>query len=161
MLGRLQKKCLAHNGCLYVVSVQHRVRKPPTNNNVSPQNYFWGNCWSVILLLLTELHMFFMTRSTKFFSSTVFIISRQVLGNPLKVYFEGAKKQACNYAENALYYRCFSRNLARIYRTAILSNLFWCMQSKSQWSTHLVAFFNPLIMVVTKKHTGSLSSMFL
>ena len=35
----------------------------------------------------------------------------------LKVYFEGAKKEACNHTENTQCYRCFSGNLARIYRT--------------------------------------------
>ena len=54
---------------------------------------------------LTELHMFFMTRST-FFSSNVFVISRLVSfyyrGNPLRKYFEEAKMQACNYAENEM-----------------------------------------------------------
>ena len=47
-------------------------------------------------------------------------------------------------------YKCFTRNLVKIYRTAILTNFFWCMQSKSQWSTHPVVFFNPLMLVVTK-----------
>ena len=43
-----------------------------------------------------------------------------------------------NYVENVLYYRCFFRNLAKIYRTAILKNYFGCMPSKYQWSTHPV-----------------------
>ena len=106
---------------------------------------------------LTELHIFFMTRSTTFFSSTIFIISRLLFflkeGNPLKVYFQGAKKEACDYAENALYYRCFSRNLAKIYRTANLPNFFRCMQGKSQWGTYPVVFLDPLMLVVTKGHT--------
>ena len=55
-----------------------------------------------------------MNRSTTYFGLTVFIISRLVFflirRQSSKVYFEGAKKQACNYAENALCYRCFSRN---------------------------------------------------
>ena len=60
--------------------------------------------------------------------------------------------QACNYAENVLFYKCFSKNMAKTDRTAILMN-FFCMQSKSQWSTHLV-FFKPLILVVKKEiHT--------
>ena len=37
------------------------------------------------------------------------------------MYFEEAMKQACNYAENVLCYRGFSKNLAKIYRTAILT----------------------------------------
>ena len=40
------------------------------------------------------------------------------------VYLEGAKKQACSYAENALCYRYFSRNFAKIYRAAVLTNFF-------------------------------------
>ena len=56
----------------------------------------------------TELHIVFMTKSTTFFRSTVFAISRlSCKGNPLKVYFEEAQKQACNYSENVLSYRCF------------------------------------------------------
>ena len=34
------------------------------------------------------------------------------------MYFEEAMKQACNYAENVLCYRCFYKNLAK---TAILT----------------------------------------
>ena len=55
--------------------------------------------------------------------------SSQCRGNLLKVYVEGAKKQDCKYTENALWYRCFSSNLAKIYRTAILMNFFSCMWS--------------------------------
>ena len=44
-LGRLQKKLLEHNECLYIASVLlRRVRKPPTDNIPSPQNYFQTNC---------------------------------------------------------------------------------------------------------------------
>ena len=40
-LGRLQKKSLKHNDYLYVASVsQLRVRKSPTDDIPSPQNYF-------------------------------------------------------------------------------------------------------------------------
>ena len=81
----------------------------------------------------------------------------------LELYFEGAKKQACNYAENKQCYRCFSGNLARIYRAAFLMNFFQCIRSKSQWSAHLVVLFNHLILLVTKyilKKPGSLSSRF-
>ena len=46
-------------------------------------------------------------------------------------------------------YRCFSKNLVKIYRAAILTNSFKCMWSKSLWSTHPVVFFNPLMLVVT------------
>ena len=105
-MGMLQKKSLEHNDCLYVAAsiLQQRVRKSPTDNISSPQNYFQTNyrsvipsnafkkhrnntviiCLNIILQTwdmflhngLTELHMFFMTRSTTFFSSTVFVISR-------------------------------------------------------------------------------------
>ena len=68
-----------------------------------------------------------------------------ILGEPLE-------KQACHYAENALCYRYFSRNLVKIYRTAILMNIFWYMQSKKQGSTHPVVFFNPLMLVAIKWH---------
>ena len=47
----------------------------------------------------------------------------------------------------------FSRNAAKSYRIAILTNFFWCMRSKHQWSTHPLLFFNPLMLVVTKGHT--------
>ena len=32
--------------------------------------------------------------------------------------------QACNYAENVLFYKCFSKNMAKTDRTAILMNFF-------------------------------------
>ena len=52
---------------------------------------------------LNEFHTFFMTRSTWFFSWTVFVISRLVFFLIRRqVYFEGTKKPACNYAENVL-----------------------------------------------------------
>ena len=125
--------------------------------------------WDILLQTrLTEFHqMFYMTRSTTFFSSTVFVTSRLVYflirrESLLKVYFEGAKKEGCNYDENALCYICFSRKLIKIYRKAILMNFFWCLWSKSQWSIYLMVFFNPSMLVVTKGHkylnkTGSLS----
>ena len=72
------------------------------------------------------------------------------------MYFEVAKKQAYNYAENALCYRCISRNLAKIYKTATLTYFFWCMQSKSWQSTHLVMFFNPLMLVRVNEMTHML-----
>ena len=65
--------------------------------------------------------------------------------------FEGAKKQACNYAKNVLCYRCFFGSLARIYRTAILMN-FGCVRTKIQWNNHPVVFFNTLMLVVTEGH---------
>ena len=68
------------------------------------------------------------------------------------MYFEGAKKQACNYSENAMCYRWFSRNLAKIYRPAVLMNFFRCMRRKSHWSTHPGVFFNPSVPVVKKGH---------
>ena len=48
---------------------------------------------------------------------------------------------------------CFSRNLVKIYRIAILTNFFQCMRNKNQRSTHhTVVFVNHLILVVTKGH---------
>ena len=88
---------------------------------------------------LPELHIVFMTRTATFFRSTVFTISRwSSKGNPRKVYFEDAKKQAFNYGENVLCCRCFSWNLAKVCRMTILTKLFWCIQSKSQYSTRLL-----------------------
>ena len=56
MLGRLQKKSLEHNDCLYVTFIlQERVRKPPTDNIPSPQNYFQTNCQSIIPMLLKSI----------------------------------------------------------------------------------------------------------
>ena len=41
LLGRLQKTLLEHNDFWYEMSVSEgRVRKPPTDNAPSPQNYF-------------------------------------------------------------------------------------------------------------------------
>ena len=80
----------------------------------------------------------------------------------MKVYFEEAifgetlgkhqwRESIFNIvAENALRYRCFFRNLVKIYRKAILKNFSRCMRSKSQWCTHSVVFFNPSMPVVIK-----------
>ena len=55
MLGRPQKK-LEHNDFLYVAfTSQRRVRKAPTNNIPSPQNYFQANCQSVIPMVLKSI----------------------------------------------------------------------------------------------------------
>ena len=55
-LGRLQKKSLEHNDCLYVTSISERgVRKPPKENVPSSENYFQTNCRSVILMCLKKL----------------------------------------------------------------------------------------------------------
>ena len=97
MLGRLQKKSVEHNDCLYPVSVlEKRVTKSPMDNAPSLQNYFRKNCWSAIPMLLkrqiclnvilqtwdlflhnglTEHYIFFVTRSMTFFSSDIFVIS--------------------------------------------------------------------------------------
>ena len=102
-VGRLQKKSSEHK--LFLSISQQKVRKPP--NGQHPQsikllsnkllksysNVFkkhWNNTgtirlniilqtWDMFLNIgLTELHMFFITRSTTFFTSTVFIIFRLV-----------------------------------------------------------------------------------
>ena len=45
LLGRLQKKSLQHNDCLYVASLLGQVvRKPPMDKIPSPQNYFQTKC---------------------------------------------------------------------------------------------------------------------
>ena len=98
LLGRLQKKSLEHNDCLYAASIlEKRVRKPPMDNTASSRNYFqknfsafkkhWNNTGQICLKVLmqtrdlflhtglTEHYIFFVTRSMAFFSSNVFIIS--------------------------------------------------------------------------------------
>ena len=55
-MDRLQKEALEHNDCLYVASLsQLRVRKPPTDNIPSLQNYFQTDCQSVIPMLLKSI----------------------------------------------------------------------------------------------------------
>ena len=55
-LGRFQKKSLDIVTVLYVVYVlQLRVRKPPTDNIPSWQNYLQINCQSVITVLLKSI----------------------------------------------------------------------------------------------------------
>ena len=62
--------------------------------------------------------------------------------------------QACSYVENALCYRCFSRNLAKIYISAILKNFFFWMYAKQKTVEYsLRGVFNPLMLVVAKEHT--------
>ena len=102
-LGKVEKKLLEHNDCLYRASVlEQRVRKSP-NEQCSQSTKLITNklskcyssgfkkllnntgkiCLNIILQArdmflhtgLTELHIFFVTRSTTFFSSTVFVIS--------------------------------------------------------------------------------------
>ena len=105
--------------------------------------------WNMFLhTRLTELQILFAIRSTVFSTSIVFEISRLVfflirrqsseavlwmsyfLWTPRKtlvkehVFTRVASVWQC--------YRCFSRNLAKIYRTAILKYFFGCMRNKSQ-----------------------------
>ena len=62
--------------------------------------------------------------------------------------------QACIYVENALCYRCFSRNLAKIYIPAILKNFFFWMYAKQKPVEYSPCdVFNPLMLVVAKGHT--------
>ena len=51
----------------------------------------------------------------------------------------------------------FLGNWSKIYKAATLANLFQCIRSKSQWSTHPVVFFNSLMLVIKP---GSLSLRF-
>ena len=95
-----------------------------------------------------------MTRSTTFFRSTDFIISRAgTFSRKEAILWRGTLKELRSKLATMCCYRYFSRNLAKIYRTAILTNFFLCMQSKSQWSTRQVLFLNSLMLVVTKRHT--------
>ena len=56
MDSHLQKEALEQNDCLYVASLsQLRVRKTPTDNIPSLQNYFQTNCQSVIPMLLKSI----------------------------------------------------------------------------------------------------------
>ena len=52
-----------------------------------------------------------------------------------------------------LCYRCFSSNLPKIYKTAILKNFFWCIRCKNQWSSQIVVSFNPLMLWQQQEHT--------
>ena len=100
--GRLQKRSLEHNDCLLVCSVRiatdsqdspngqylqfpklvsNKLSKSYSNAFKKHQNDTGTIClninWDMFLPNgLAELHMFFMTRSTTFFSSTIFVISR-------------------------------------------------------------------------------------
>ena len=77
-LGRLQKKSLGHNNCLYEASVlQRRVRTLPKDYLFSAKllSYKLSKCYSSAF---KKLHIFFMTRSMTFFMSAVFVISRVV-----------------------------------------------------------------------------------
>ena len=107
-LGRRQKKSVEHNDCLYVASLLLKSHKTPNGQCLQSakllsnklvkcySNAFkrhWNNtgtiCLNIILQTwdlflhtgLTEHYIFFMTRSTTFFSSTVFVISRFSIPN--------------------------------------------------------------------------------
>ena len=55
LLGRLQET-LEHNDCFYAASVlEQRIKKPPTHNVPTPQNYFQTNCRNVISILLKSI----------------------------------------------------------------------------------------------------------
>ena len=101
---------------------------------------------------LTDFRMFFMTRSITYFSSNVFVIFRLIFFLIIFWRWKELRSKLATMLKMHCY-RCFSRNLVKIYRTAILTNFFLCMRSKSQWSTYQVVFFNPLMLVVTKQHT--------
>ena len=67
------------------------------------------------------------------------------------MYFKGAKKQASNYV---LCYICFSMILAKRCKAEVLELCLMSGKQKSfEWSAHLIMFFNPLMLVVTKWHT--------
>ena len=84
-LGRLQKKSLEHSDCLYVASVISLVHKITFREIVEVSleqhwdNLFERNFANLNMFLhtgLTELDMFFITRSTPFFSSTAQLSSK-------------------------------------------------------------------------------------
>ena len=70
--------------------------------------------------------------------------------SPLKLHCEGAKKQVGDYTENV---SCFSRNFVKILQGSYFNKLFLLVQSKNQFSTHPVVFFNLLMLLVTSGHT--------
>ena len=65
---------------------------------------------------------------------------------------EGNYEQACNYAVNALCYRCFSRYMAKIYRTAFF--LIYAKQKPVEYSPG--GAFDLLMLVVMKELKGVL-----
>ena len=114
-LGRIRKNFQNIN--LLVCSVHFGTESQETSSGQLPRKLlsnklskyysnafkkYWNNIGTICLKVifrtcdiflhtgLTELHIFFVTRSTTFFSSTVFVISRLVfclMGSPSNVYF--------------------------------------------------------------------------
>ena len=95
LLGRLHKKSYEHNDYVYVVYVQNGESGNPQRTIYLVHKITFKQitevlhntdtiCLNIILRswdmflhdVLTELHIFFMTRSTRFFSSTAFVICR-------------------------------------------------------------------------------------
>ena len=158
---------MEHNDCLHVVSLlQLRIRETPTDNIIILQNYFQTNCqiitlmliksigttlrqyvflcvilltWDIILYTrLTEFHMFFLTYLNCLHNFQVDIFS-----NKEAILWRCTLKEQRSKLATILKmccYRCFSKSLAKIYRTANLSNVLWCIWSGIQWSTHSVVF---------------------
>ena len=60
--------------------------------------------------------------------------------------------QACNYVENVLHYRCFSSDLARIYRTDF-KELFRMYTNQKPVDYSPSGVFNPLMPLLAKGHT--------
>ena len=55
-LGRQQKNSIAHNDCLYVVSIlQWRIRKTSTDNTIILQNYFQTKCQTINPMLIKSI----------------------------------------------------------------------------------------------------------
>ena len=145
------------------------------DNILSPQNYFQTNCRSVISMLLkkirfnvilrtwdmfqqnglTKLRIFFMTKSM-FFSSTVFVIFRLlfflIMMQYSKVCFEGAKKQARNYTENTLCYKCF-QELGQNLLVSYFNELFPMYAKKKPVQYSPGGVLQPFMLVVTKGPT--------
>ena len=83
---------------------------------------------------LTKLHMFFYVQSTFFQLDCLCNFQAGILSNKEAILFRGTLKELRSKISTMLKIhcvKCFSRNLAKIYKTTILTNFFRCMRSKS------------------------------
>ena len=146
-LGRLQKKSLEQIDSFYAASVSEQYQEIVSALEQHQRNLFERNFADLRYVFVYFLHN--LKRDT--FSSTVFLISMLVFflirkkssegvlegaifGEPSKniserVHFDYSYKLPTKLKR---YYRYFFGNLVKIYRTAILTNFFRCMQNKSQ-----------------------------
>ena len=95
--------------------------------------------------------MFFLTRSTTSFSSTVFVVSRLIFfvirSKSSEGVLEGVKKKTCNYAEHSWLHVFLSQSL----QTSYFIKLF-LMYVKQKLEEYSPSGVNPLMLVVTKGH---------